>query len=43
MKTVKSLLNLDLDLSLHRLLRPCWVAFLSILRSVLLLSQTCDQ
>ena len=23
MKTVKSLLNLDLDLSLHRLLRPC--------------------
>ena len=40
MKKVRSSLNLDLNLSLPRSLRPCWAAFLSILRDALLLSQT---
>jgi len=31
-KNIRSSLNLDLDLSLHQKLRPCWTAFLSILR-----------
>ena len=31
MKKGRSSLNLDLDLSLLRSLRPCWAAFLSIL------------
>jgi len=41
MKKVRSSLNLDLDLSLPRLLRPCWTAFLSTLRDIHLLSMTC--
>ena len=32
MKKVRSSLNLDLDLNLPQKLRPCWTAFLSILR-----------
>ena len=32
MKKVRSSLNLDLNLSLPHSLRPCWTAFLSILR-----------
>jgi hypothetical protein len=40
MKAVKPSLNLDLDLSLPRSLRPCWTDFLSILRGILPLFQT---
>jgi len=31
-KNIRSSLNLDLDLSPSLVLRPCWTAFLSILR-----------
>ena len=40
-KNIRSSLNLDLDLSPSLVLRPCWTAFLSILRDIYLLAMTC--